>query len=90
MLLPAEAVVAQSLITPKPDFDVPAFWNLPSASVSEPWSRNTFVLLRADGISPTRPTDVSPSTAKPATLPAAAPAVPVPGTVQNLRWADEK
>jgi hypothetical protein len=98
MLLPTEAVVAQSLITPRSDFDVPAFWDLPSVSPAaaktdtliEPWLRNTFVRFRAEGTPPTEPTDLTPSTAEPAQAPAAAPAVPAPGTVQNLRRADKR
>jgi hypothetical protein len=102
MLLPGEAVLAQSLIAPSSDFDVMVPWDLPSVSPgqataapnSERWSRNTFVLFRTEATRRMGPIDVSPSTAAPATAePATAPvpayAIPVPGTVQNLRRAEQ-
>jgi hypothetical protein len=102
MLLPGEAVLAQSLITSSSDFDVIVPWDLPNVSPgqataapkSERWSRNTFVLFRTEATRRVGPIDVSPSTAKPATAepataPVAASHIPVPGTVQNLRRTDE-
>ena len=97
LLLPAGVVIPESRITPKSDFDVLAFWDLPSVSPdpskaatgTDRWFRNTFVLYRNEGTRPVDPTGGSSSKAEPAKTKAAVPAVPVPGTVQNLRWAEK-
>jgi hypothetical protein len=97
VLLPVEVVLSQSLIAPRPNSDVFAFWDQPSVSPAQatadsmiaPWLRNTFVQFRAEGAPLMEPTNFSPSKVEPAPAPAEVPAVPVPGTVQNLRRADE-
>jgi hypothetical protein len=94
--LPAGAALAHGLITPSPDFGIIAPWELPrvsqekatTARSSERWSSGTFVLFRTEATQPAGPNDVSPATAEPAKAPAGVPAVPVPGTVQNVRRAD--
>ena len=52
------------------------------------WFRKTFVLFPAGGTSPLRLTDGAPPTLSPALVLPAAPPVGVPGTVQNVRRAD--
>lgn len=96
LLLPGGAALAHGLITPSSDFGIIAPWELPrvsqekatAAQSSERWSSGTFVLFRTEATRPAAPTGVSPSTAEPAKAPAAVPAVPVPGTVQNVRRAE--
>jgi hypothetical protein len=44
-------------------------------------------LFRTEATRPVGPPDISPSTAGPVAQ-AAVPSPPLPGTVQNVRWAD--
>lgn len=96
LALPAGAALAPSRIKTGFDQDVLTLWDTPrvpegqakAASSTAPWFRNTFVLIRTDGMRPLDPAERAPSTEQTAKVQPAPLELAVPGTVQNLRRAD--